>query len=49
MTIALLSQPVHGQQASFNQRMTRVFMEGLALPAVKPVRRRASKGEVAAS
>jgi AcrR family transcriptional regulator len=28
--IALLCQPVPGEQPSFNQRMTRVFMEGLA-------------------
>ena len=33
MTIALICQPVHGGQPSFNQRMTRVFMEGLALRA----------------
>jgi AcrR family transcriptional regulator len=30
MTIALLCQPVPGEPPSFNQRMTRVFMEGLA-------------------
>jgi AcrR family transcriptional regulator len=29
MTIALISQPVPGQQPSFNQRMTRVFVDGL--------------------
>ena len=29
MAIALICQPVHGEQPSFNQRMTRVFMEGL--------------------
>jgi AcrR family transcriptional regulator len=29
MTIALICQPVPGQQPSFNQRMTRVFMQGL--------------------
>jgi hypothetical protein len=29
MTIALICQPVRGQQPSFNQRMTRVFMDGL--------------------
>jgi AcrR family transcriptional regulator len=29
ITIALLCQPVPGEQPSFNQRMTRVFMEGL--------------------
>jgi AcrR family transcriptional regulator len=28
-TIALICQPVRGEQPSFNQRMTRVFMEGL--------------------
>jgi AcrR family transcriptional regulator len=28
-TIALICQPVPGEQPSFNQRMTRVFMEGL--------------------
>ena len=28
-TIALISQPVRGEQPSFNQRITRVFMEGL--------------------
>jgi AcrR family transcriptional regulator len=30
MTIALICQPVPGQPPSFNQRMTRVFMNGLA-------------------
>jgi AcrR family transcriptional regulator len=30
MTIALIGQPVPGQPPGFNQRMTRVFMEGLA-------------------
>ena len=30
MTIALICQPVPGEQPSFNQRMTHVFMEGLA-------------------
>ena len=29
MTIALICQPVPGEQPSFNQRMTRVFLEGL--------------------
>jgi AcrR family transcriptional regulator len=29
MTIALICQPVPGEQPSFNQRMTHVFMEGL--------------------
>ena len=28
-TIALICQPVRGEQPSFNQRMTRVFIEGL--------------------
>ena len=32
-TIALISQPVPGEQPSFNRRMTRVFMEGLAAPS----------------
>lgn len=31
-TIALICQPVRGEQPSFNQRMTRVFMEGLGAP-----------------
>jgi AcrR family transcriptional regulator len=30
MTIALMCQPVPGERPSFNQRMTRVFMQGLA-------------------
>jgi AcrR family transcriptional regulator len=29
MTIALICQPVRGEQPNFNQRMTRVFMQGL--------------------
>jgi hypothetical protein len=29
MTIALICQPVPGEQPSFNQRMTRVFVDGL--------------------
>ena len=29
MTIALISQPVRGEQPSFNQRMAEVFMDGL--------------------
>ena len=33
MTIALICQPVPGEQPSFNQRMTRVFTEGLRIPA----------------
>jgi AcrR family transcriptional regulator len=38
-TIALICQPVRGQKPDFNQRMTGVFMKGLALPAPKLVRR----------
>ena len=30
MTVALICQPVRGERPSFNQRMTRVFMQGLA-------------------
>jgi len=40
MAIALICQPVPGEQPSFNQRMTRVFMEGLgrvAKAGVEPV------------
>ena len=40
MTIALICQPVPGEQPSFNQRITRVFMEGLGRVAeagVEPV------------
>jgi AcrR family transcriptional regulator len=39
-TVALICQPVPGEQPSFNQRMTRVFMQGLAMSAkagVEPV------------
>lgn len=36
-TIALISQPVRGERADFNQRMTRVFTEGLHRVA-RPVR-----------
>jgi AcrR family transcriptional regulator len=39
-TIALICQPVPGEQPAFNQRMTRVFMAGLgevARAGVKPV------------
>lgn len=32
ITISLLCQPVRGEQPDFNQRMTRVFMQGLGLP-----------------
>jgi AcrR family transcriptional regulator len=31
-TVALICQPVPGEPPSFNQRMTRVFMQGLARP-----------------
>lgn len=40
ITVALICQPVRGEQPSFNQRMTRVFMEGLgrvAKAGVEPV------------
>lgn len=40
MTVALICQPVPGEQPSFNQRMTRVFIEGLrrvAKAGVEPV------------
>ena len=33
MAIALICQPVPGELPGFNQRMTRVFMQGLAMPA----------------
>jgi AcrR family transcriptional regulator len=33
MTIALICQPVRGEQPNFNQRMTRVFMQGLRRPS----------------
>jgi AcrR family transcriptional regulator len=33
-TIALICQPVRGEQPSFNQRMTRVFMEGLRVSSI---------------
>ena len=33
VTIALICHPVPGEQPSFNQRMTRVFMEGLGCAA----------------
>jgi AcrR family transcriptional regulator len=36
LTIALMCQPVPGAQPSFNQRMTRVFMEGLGRVAQAP-------------
>jgi AcrR family transcriptional regulator len=32
MTVALICQPVRGEQPSFNLRMVRVFMEGLKRP-----------------
>jgi AcrR family transcriptional regulator len=43
-TIALICQPVPGEAPSFNQRMTRVFMQGLAVPG--PVRDGASREPV---
>jgi hypothetical protein len=33
-TVALICQPVRGEQPSFNQRMTRVFVAGLGHVAV---------------
>jgi AcrR family transcriptional regulator len=42
MAVALICQPVPGEQPSFNQRMTRVFMQGLRRPTT-------STGEIAAS
>jgi AcrR family transcriptional regulator len=36
MTIALICQPVRGEQPNFNQRMTRVFMQGLRRPSSSP-------------
>lgn len=35
MTVALICQPVPGEQPGFNQRMTRVFMDGLS--AFRPI------------
>jgi AcrR family transcriptional regulator len=37
-TVALICQPVPGGQPSFNQRMTRVFMEGLGRGGLPPRR-----------
>jgi AcrR family transcriptional regulator len=34
-TVALISQPVRSAQPSFNQRMTRLFMEGLSVSAAR--------------
>jgi AcrR family transcriptional regulator len=53
MTIALMCQPVRGEQPSFNHRMTRVFMDGLGRVARadgEPVEggRQAECGEVVA-
>ena len=39
MTIALICQPVRGEQPSFNQRMAQVFMEGLRGKRAAPRRR----------
>jgi AcrR family transcriptional regulator len=47
MTIALMCQPIGGEQPSFNQRMTRVFMEGLGRvtkAGVEPIRSVRSSG-----
>ena len=38
VTVALICQPVRGEQPSFNQRMTQVFMEGLRLKRADPRR-----------
>jgi AcrR family transcriptional regulator len=35
LTVALICQPIRGEQPSFNQRMIRVFMEGLRENVVK--------------
>ena len=43
MTVALMCQPVPGEQPGFNQRMTRVFIEGLgraAEPGAEPAEAR---------
>jgi hypothetical protein len=42
ITIALICQPVRGEQPSFNRRMTRVFMEGLG--GQRPLGGGASRG-----
>jgi AcrR family transcriptional regulator len=39
VTVALICQPVRGEQPSFNQRMTQVFMEGLRVKRAAPRRR----------
>jgi AcrR family transcriptional regulator len=36
--VALICQPVRGEQPGFNQRMTRVFMEGLGAGPARPRR-----------
>lgn len=47
-TIALISQPVPGQQPSFNQRMTRVFTDGIGrAPAGQTASRPPSTGSTA--
>jgi hypothetical protein len=38
VTVALICQPVRGEQPSFNQRMTQVFMEGLRVKRADPRR-----------
>jgi AcrR family transcriptional regulator len=35
MTIALICQPVRGEQPSFNQRMTEVFLDGLRSDTIR--------------
>ena len=39
VTVALICQPVRGEQPCFNQRMTQVFMEGLRVKRAAPRRR----------
>jgi AcrR family transcriptional regulator len=39
VTVALICQPVRGEQPSFNQRMAQVFMEGLRVKRAAPRRR----------
>jgi AcrR family transcriptional regulator len=43
-TIALICQPVPGEQPGFNQRMTRVFMQGLGRVPDEPGDRRDGQG-----
>ncbi len=42
-TIALICQPVRGEQPGFNHRMTRVFMEGLVPPVPASPHSRAAR------